>query len=603
MPEPFNWRRGPLLAVLTLLLGAAVLSAQTDDPAILARLKKDLTYLTSAECEGRGIDTKGIHKAAEYIANEFKQAGLKPGGKDGTYFQPFPVGEGTAKIEGENTVSLKGPLGQTIELKMDKDFKVLPLSASGTAEAPVVFAGYGLSVPHIGYDDFKGVDVAGKIVVVLRRTPRWNHPSLEFAGKQEVYQGYEAKIGNAELHKAAAIVLVNDGSEAADADPFLFVAANNSFPANVPIVQLRRNVVDQMLITDGGKTLANLEKDIDRDLKPRSGVIPNWTAAIKTNVTRTIHKCKNVVGVLEGAGPLANETVCISAHYDHLGIKGGNTMYPGADDNGSGTTGIMELARRFAALKDRQGRRLVFMLFSGEERGLLGSRHYCNKEPLFPLENTAAVVNIDMIGRYRDDVPLTAEGFDTGVGMQELLDKLNADYKFKLKIDKSIYYRSDQASFYDKKVPGLFFFTGFHPEYHKPGDTVDKINFAGMAKIIAMTEKLVASLSAGPRPHYIQLEPIQAKKGGAGSAPKLKIGIDFNDESNMGALVEFVTAGGAGDKGGLKVGDRITAIKGVPTPNFAAYTAAMRQQKANVAVELSVMRGGKELKLTVTPTP
>src|SRR5438874_3256371 len=176
---------------------------------------------------------------------------------------------------------------------------------------------------------------------------------------------------------------------------------------------------------------------------------------------RTGYDCKNIIGVLEGAGPLANETVVIGAHYDHLGFglgKGakaaGKQMYPGADDNGSGTTTVVELARRFGAIKNRQGRRLVFMLFSAEERGLLGSKHYC-KEPLFPLENTAAMFNLDMVGRLNDKNELTAEGFDTGTGLKELIDKVNAEYGFKLGGNKSVYGRSDQASFYAKKIPGM----------------------------------------------------------------------------------------------------------------------------------------------------
>src|SRR5262249_44178628 len=163
---------------------------------------------------------------------------------------------------------------------------------------------------------------------------------------------------------------------------------------SVPVLQLRRSMFDAMVMSAKGQSLVNLEKDIDRDLKPRSGPLTGWSATLTATLKRPVYACKNIIGVVEGSGPLANETVVIGAHYDHLGYGGFGSLakepavkeiHPGADDNGSGTTTIMELARRYAAMKDRKGRRLVFIFFSGEERGLKGSQHYCNKEPLYPL--------------------------------------------------------------------------------------------------------------------------------------------------------------------------------------------------------------------------
>jgi hypothetical protein len=593
------WRA---LAVLGLILAAAATTFAQDDAAE-KRLKKDITYLASEECEGRGIDTKGIHKAADYIANEFKAAGLKPGGKDGSWFQPFTVNAGGGKDT--TTITLHGPQGQVIELAVNKDFKVLPMSGSGQVKAPVVFAGYGLTAPDANYDDYKGLDAAGKVVVVLRRTPRWNNQFAPFGGNQDKYQGYEAKFAAAEQNKAAAVLLVNDRSEGVTGDAF--IAAFADAPVGIPVAQLRRNVLDAMFISAKGMTVADVEKDIDRDLKPRSGPVTGWTASL--TVKRTTYACKNIIGVLEGAGPLANETVVIGAHYDHLGFggqgslakeKGKKQIHPGADDNGSGTTMVMELARRFGAMKDRQGRRLVFMLFSGEERGLLGSAYYC-RNPLFPLENTAVMFNLDMVGRLNDKNELTAEGFDTGKGMKELLDQLNGHFGFKLKPDKSIYARSDQYSFYQKKIPALFFFSGFHDQYHRPTDTADLINIAGMAKIAAMSEKIIHHLAVSERPKFLQPEPTGGKGPKGGVLVKLQVAFDGTDTSGKGMLVEVVTADGPAAKGGIKPGDRITALGAAQTPNLAAYTAALRQQKANQPVEVTVLRDGKELKLTVTP--
>jgi hypothetical protein len=592
------------------VLGFVVLAAATtfaNDEAVHQRMKKDIFFLASEECEGRGIDTQGINLAANYIAGELKKAGLKPGGKDRTYFQPFPVRENMGHVEGINTLALHGPLGQVIELKINRDFKVLPLSVTGKVSAPVVFAGYGVEAKAADYDDYKDLDVAGKIVVVLRRVPRWDNEFAPFGGNQDTYAGWMEKVATAERKKAAAVILVNDRSEAADGDKFM--TRFDPRAAGAPVVQMRRDVLDMMLVSGKGTSLLDLEKDLDRDLKPRSGPIAGWTATLQTTVTRPVYECKNIIGVLEGSGPLANETVVIGAHYDHWGYGGWGSLaadkskkqiHPGADDNGSGTTTVLELARRFAAMKDRKGRRLVFMFYSGEERGLFGSKFYCNKEPLFPLESTVAMVNLDMVGRLKDEPKLRVEGVGTGKGLEELVDALNADFKFVLQKKKGGTGPSDHDSFCRKNVPVLFLWTGLHEDYHRPTDTADRINIPGMIKIAALSEKLIAHLSTTPqRPEYIHVK--ETPMAGGGTGPRMRIGMDYGDDSNKGILIETVVKDGPADKGGMKPGDRIIAINNQSTLNFTEYLAVMRQQKAGVPLQVTVNRMGMEIKLTVTP--
>jgi hypothetical protein len=598
------WR---LITVTALVVLSAATTFAGGDTA-QERMKKDLTFLSSDACEGRGVDTQGIHKAADYIVNQFKLAGLKPGGKDGTWFQPFTISFGISRLESDNALTLRGPLGQSIDLKFNQDYNVMQLSGGGAVQGPVVFAGYGLSVPDAKYDDFSGIDVTGKIVVVLKRVPRWDNDAAPFAGDKNQHAGFATKIANCKQHGAAAVLFVNDRSEAASGDKFTTAFAAE--PAGLPVLQVRRNIVDMMFIASKGVTLTDVEKDIDRDLKPRSGPLTGWSA--KLTVTRRDQlECKNIIGVLEGAGPLAKETVIVGAHYDHLGFggfgslggKGGKAMHPGADDNGSGTTTVMELARRFGAIKNRQGRRLVFMLFSAEERGLLGSQHYCNKEPLFPLESTVAMLNLDMVGRAGDkNYKLVVQGDGSGKGFPELIDKLNTDLGFAIERRNSEFFRSDQASFYMKKVPVAFFFTGLHGEYHRPTDTVDRINFAGMDKVATLAERFLTQIAGDPqRPEYIQIAAGgKGGKGGKGGA-KLKLTIDNDDDGKTGVLVASVEKDGPAAKGGIMVGDRIIAIAGQATLSRTAYLAAIAGQRPGVALEISVRRGGKDMKLTVTP--
>jgi hypothetical protein len=601
------------------LLGVLVLAgtrAAAEDP-VEARMRRDITYLASDECEGRGVETKGIEKAAAYIVAAFKQAGLKPGGPKGSYFQPFTIA-GRTQLEGTPTLRLRGPQGQDVELKAGTDFEVLGLSGSGTLTAPVVFAGFGITAPPLAYDDYKGLDVANKVVLVLRKTPRYGNSYAPFGGdKQDEYAAFVTKVGNAEANKAAAVLIVNEAGDGARGDRLMNFRdlTQGVDPGSIPVLQIRRAVVDAILRTSLGTGLAEIQQDIEHDLKPRSAPLAGWTATVEARVGRKVITAKNIVGVLEGSGPLANETVVVGAHYDHLGYGGPgsgsrnpklNAIHHGADDNGSGTTTVIELARRFGAMSGRQGRRLVFMTFSGEERGLLGSAYYCNKEPLFPLESTVAMVNLDMVGRMQEDKEtkkgkLLSEGVSTAKEFEQMLDTFNKKYDFDLKKTASFIPNSDHASFYRKKVPVVFFWTGMHPDYHLPTDTADRLNVAGMRRVADLSEEVIKKLSSEPeRPQYAQVEII-TRGGGRGNVPVLGFTPGNYGETDKGVLVEEVRQEGPAAKGGIKAGDVIIAIAGQPIRNMGTYMTVMRRQQRGQAVEVGILREGKNLTVKVVP--
>jgi hypothetical protein len=317
--------------------------------------------------------------------------------------------------------------------------------------------------------------------------------------------------------------------------------------------------------------------------------------------------------VIEGKGPLAKETVIIGAHYDHLGYgnfgslgskdQKGKTIHFGADDNGSGTTTIMELARRFGAKKDTEGRRLVFMAFSGEEKGLLGSEHYC-RHPLIPLGDTAAMVNLDMVGRLRADEKtkkdkLTVYGTGTAKTFDKLIESLNEKYQFQLKKVPGGMGPSDHASFYIREIPVFFFFTNDHEDYHRPSDTADKINLAGMMKVADLTTDLIEELRTTPkRPEYLLVEESGSRSGPAG--PRIGIRPDYNADKE-GVLIGAVTPGGPAQKAGLKGGDLITEIGGKPAKNLETYMVLMSGFKPGDKVPLTVIRDGEKKTITVVP--
>jgi len=597
-----RWLGIPLLFVFVALTSFG----QAPDGQSLANMKRDLYYLASDECEGRGPGTKGLDLAATYIAKQFADAGLKPGGVDGGFFQPFTI-KGSSNLEQPNTLVFTGPGKKSVAVPLDKSFHVMGLSGSKKVDAPLVFAGYGLQT-NFKYDDYVGIDMAGKVVVLLRRIPRFNSKNHPFGAKRDALAALKDKVALAEANKAAAVILVNDASEKDDPlPPFSFLASE--LPSGIPCVHVKRAAIDPILQSGLGMSLKDIEKAIDDDFKPRSGPLKGWTASIETHVSRPMLPVKNVIAVLEGHGPLAKEILVVGAHYDHLGYggpgslaKGATSIHYGADDNASGTTAVLELARRYGERKDRQGRKIVFMTFSAEERGLLGSRYYC-KEPLFPLADTVAMVNIDMVGKLRPD-PMTkndkliVQGLDTAKSFAPIVEKLNTP-GFTFAKTKGGNGPSDHSSFYDKKIPVLFFWTGTHPDYHRPTDTAERINLDGMKKIVDYIDTVIAALASAPdRPQYIAVKA--AATVGAPKGPRL--GVTPNYESDKdGVLIDGVSSGGAAEKAGLKAGDRIVEIAGKTVTNVETYMVIMSQQRVGEAIEISILRDGKKMALKVTP--
>ncbi len=617
----------PRLLALLLLAGPALADDTTPKAKALTpaeRVKKDLDYLAGEECQGRGLETDGLKKAGDYIAAQFKAAGLKPGWKD-TYFQPFDVNLG-GKLDTPLAFVLKNG-DKTLEPKVNDGWTATTASASSKTKAAVVFAGYGLtSTENPKYDDYADFDVKGKIVVVLRRTPQADDEKGLF-GKNSPLASLASKVDNAAKHGAIGVIFVSDAGTAGKDDKLIastYIDGTN-FTAG-PILHVKRDVIDPLL-ADQKLTLAEWEKAVDKAGKPNSFELKGWEAESEVTVKSNKRPTRNVVGVLEGTGPLKDETVVIGGHYDHLGSgeRGSNAKnkgmtHFGADDNASGTTGVLELARRFGTMTDRQGRRMVFICFSGEERGLLGSQHYC-KDPAFPLDKTAFMLNLDMIGRMtpaavvdKDGKPVEKDGkpvekdrlmvygHGTSTGLEKVVDEKAKPFDFKLtKVAGGGGGDSDHTSFYLKNVPVLFFFTGTHKDYHQPSDTPDKINVDGLLK----TTEFVAAFAD----HYstVKEKPdFQKTKGGSintGSGvgvPRIQFAPGNYGEEDKGVLVAQVTEGGPADKAGLKEGDFIVGVGGVAVKGMEGYMTAMGKQKVGVEFEITVMRKDKELKLKVT---
>ena len=596
-----------------------------------ARLQADVTFLAADAQEGRGPGSKGIEVSADHIAAAFAAAGLKPAPGGEEFFQPFSI-RGEAKIKGEPTLTFQGPDGVAIRAT-DQDFTPLAIgSGADLTGVPIVFAGYGITAKDeakgLDYDDYAGLDVKGKAVLVLRREPQLDDETSLFAGKQTTaYATFNHKATNAYQHGASAVLFVNDfASLKGNPDVLLRLnGAGSEQNSPIPFVMLTRAEADTFLEAAGQPKLEVTETAIDSDLKPRSKVIDGWNLAASIAIDRQGLTTKNVIGVLEGAGPRREETIVVGAHYDHLGTGGltsgslapfSRSIHNGADDNASGTALVLELARRLAQRPDPLPRRIVFMAFSGEERGLLGSRHYV-EHPLIPLDQTVMMINFDMVGRLDDKSDLTLVGVGSTPGLEEIVKALGTAAAFNVKLVKGVsdgFGGSDHESFYNKGIPVLFPFTGLHSDYHKPSDDTERINFPGMLRIADFGELLLLDITRRQkRPEFVAgTNPHANPHGGGmpdadkGSDPG-RIGVgaylgtipDYGAE-DVGVKLSGVGEGSPAAKGGIQGGDVIIGFAGKPISSIYDYTDSLARGKPGDEVEILVKRDGKEVTLKVT---
>lgn len=617
------------LAAWGLVGGLAGTARAQDAPAYVgasqARIRQDVGYLAADAQEGREPGTRGIESAADYIAGVFREIGLKPApGGDG-FLQPFTL-KGNATLEGTPTLAIERADGGAKIEAAREDFSPLAAGAAGTfAGKPIVFAGYGITAKDerqkLDYDDYAGIDVKDKVVLLIRREPQMDDENSPFMGKTtSIYAAIGHKLTNAFQHGAAAVLLANDRSSLKDKpdrlEPLEGFGSEENSP--IPFVMVKREFADKILAAAGAPTLEAVEKGIDADLKPRSVALEKVAASASVPIERKGIATRNVVGVLEGAGPLADETIVIGGHYDHLGHGGlrsgslaffSRDIHNGADDNASGTAMVLELARRIARRPDPLPRRVVFMAFSGEEKGLLGSRYYV-EHPLIPLDKTVMMINFDMVGRLNDKNELTIVGTGSTPGIEELVDALGSDSGFKIKKVKGMsdgFGGSDHESFYNKGVPILFPFTGLHPDYHRPSDDADKINYPGMARIADLGELLILDIARRPaRPVFTKAETPRPAHGGTGADPG-RLGTsgylgtvpDYAAE-DKGVKISDVRPDSPAAKGGLKGGDVIVGFAGRPIATIYDYTDNLGRSKPGEKVEIVVRRDGKDVTLTVT---
>ncbi|MCX6281867.1 MAG: M20/M25/M40 family metallo-hydrolase [Bacteroidetes bacterium] len=460
-------------------------------------LCKQIKYLASDSMKGRNTPSPQLDSAASYIAGNFRDWGIKPW--NGSYFQEVPICVDQLGDSNELAVVKNGA---SFELTIKSDYVPYDFSSAASVTAPVVFAGYGITAPEFNYDDYKGIDAKGRIVVIFRNEPQKDDSNSVFNGKEDSkYISLKDKMKNAITHGATGMLIVNGPLQYSsvkargypwpslskvipkDAVPLHLCMDNEDL---IPAMHIGEEMV--RMLFGSIDSLKNLQARIEKDLSCVSFELPGIKVSMHANIRTTVLNAKNVVGFIEGSDPVLNkQLVIIGAHYDHVGYKKEHKadedyIFNGADDNASGTSGVMSVAYAFSQLKKKPKRSMMFILFAGEEKGLFGSRYYTT-HPLHPLASTVAMLNLDMISRNSPD-SLYLEGAKQSPDITEIIKNENKKTKFKLVVKNSDFLGgSDHYYFYKHNVPFIFYFTGLHKDYHQVSDNPDKSDCNKAARV------------------------------------------------------------------------------------------------------------------------
>ncbi|MCI0658564.1 MAG: M28 family peptidase [Acidobacteria bacterium] len=592
-------------AAFLILLASAVPSADAGSDSETRRLarefKKEVEVLASDSMEGRGLGTQGIFRAADWIEKQLRKDGFAPP-FDGSYRQPVKVKVGVRLTE-----------GNALDGVAREDWTPLGCSSQGEFSGELAFVGYGIEASAVGYREMEGMDLHGKIALILRYEPQEKDEASPFDGrKPSRYSAQRYKVLQARERGAVAVIFVTGPlqDEGKDKLPALTNDGPES-PAGLPVLQVKTSVA-QAWLRGAGVDLKLFQESVDRDLTPRT--LPNTGIHLKGKVAleALYADSANLGGVIPGRGALAQEVIVLGAHYDHLGFGGQGSMRPnekaihnGADDNASGTVAAMQIGEKLrrALASSPSHRSVLVVLFTGEEVGLAGSSYFVQHPPV-PLDRITAMINLDMVGRLRDG-ELVALGSQTAPEWAALLEAAGRQVPgLKLNGRGDGYGPSDQTSFYASGIPVLHFFTGAHEEYHTPQDDPGTLNAQGAAQIEEFAVSLMQELATRlTRITYVRTSAGPAMEGDSrGYGAYLGTIPDYRamESTEGGVLLADVRTGGPADRAGIRGGDRIVSMAGTRIENLYDMTFALQDNRPGETIDVTVLRGNERLTLQAT---
>jgi Tol biopolymer transport system component len=550
-----------------------------------SRFMEDVKWLADDAREGRGIGTRGLEEASKYLERRFREVGIEPAGQDGTFFHRFDAPVAVESRAG-TAMTLDGEPVARAELEPAS------FSSSSKVEGEVVAVGYGITAPDLGVDDYKGIDVRGKIVAVRRFTP-----SGEAFAKEDVERRYgdlRYKTFNAREHGAIGVIVV-------DAP---IVEEGKEAPSEAPLPALRLDSGLTAAAGDAGIPVVTLSRAAGSALFQG-----NHRASIAVELEHRHETLANVVGVIRAGAPgRLPGAIVVGAHYDHIGLGGASSLSPdarephnGADDNASGTAALLEVGRLLAGRRDRLRRDVYLIAFSGEEMGVLGSTALTRKPPAgLEMKDLVAMLNMDMVGRLRGN-DLSVLGAESAEEWHEIVEPVCERAGLACSLGGDGYGPSDQYPFYAAGVPVLHFFTGVHEDYHKPTDDADKVNGDGGARVASLVAELTEGLSGRAERLAYKSLPAPAPRGDTRSmGASLGTVPDYAGDGRPGVLLSGVRAGGAAEQAGLQRGDLLVELGGTPIRDIHDFMYVLRRAKPGEKAAAVVLRGEERLAVEVT---
>ena len=570
----------PFAILMGLLLAGplafpAPLLAEEGNPEITSKeLMAHVKYLADDDRAGRLPGTKEIREAADYIAAEYARIGLDPIGAEKSYFQEFTLPRGFKALPATSLVAERGR--NTISFEFDEEIYPLPGAKGGKAEGLLFFAGYGISAPDLNYDDYEGVDVKGRVVMVLRGAPNGDKKN-PFASNRmrNRYASFQAKMETAAAQGALALVVVNDSANhgTKSKDQLSRTGGRNQAQGRIPALHMTYHA-GKRLASEGGLSLSKVQKIMDSRFEPRPKALDKVKVTLEAALEVNRLAVRNVVGLLRARGEDAkDEVVVVGAHYDHIGRgeygslggpKAKGEIHNGADDNASGTAGVMEIAGFLAERAETLKRNVLFICFTAEELGLLGSKHYVD-QPLIPLSKTCAMVNLDMVSYLSKTKKLELYGLGTSPLFDEILKAANRGGRIKVKeIDGVGRGASDHYPFYQKSLPVLFFITGLHKNYHRPEDDVKYLDKRGFEKVVRLAAEMTLDIAT----RDVRLPFSATEEGGLDNGPFLGVALQTVEQR---IFISDVTRGSPAQKGGLKKGDQLLEVNDREIESLALF--------------------------------
>lgn len=572
----------PLLLFLVLSTPPAV----SGEAAAASRFREDVAWLADAAREGRGLGTAGLAAVRDWLAVRFREVGAEPAGADGGWFQSFQVPSAVDVLPGmQVTID-----GKSLD---SQDFRPAGFSASGDfgrAEAEVVAVGYGIAAPELGVDDYKGLDVRGRIVAVRRFTPKGAPFDKEDVERR--YGDLRAKAFTARERGARGLIVV-------DAPP-----PGAEETAEAPLPRLTVETGDTGMAGDAGLPVVFLTRAAGASLFQGE-----HRATLAVELAKKTVPADNVIGVIRAGAPgRLPGVVVVGAHYDHLGMGGRSSLEPdkhevhnGADDNASGTAALLEVGRRLAGRRGELRRDVYLVGFSAEEVGVIGSTAFTRHPPAgLRMEDVIGMLNMDMVGRLRDR-KLSVLGGDSAAEWKELVGPVCERAGLVCTTEGDGYGASDHSPFYATGVPVLHFFTGVHSDYHKTTDDLDKVEFAGGAQVAGVVADVALSLAGRPeRLAYKSVPAPQTQGDPRSSGASLGTVPDYAGDGRAGVLLAGVRPGSPAEKGGLQRGDLLVELAGSPVRDIHDLMYVLRRAKAGETATAVVDRGGRRVELQVT---